>query len=99
MPGSVGYMTDQQGDPKTIGRRRPDRKGDGASALERVTVNLTVRASRALERVTELTGDTKTDAINRALQVYAFIEETTAAGGALYIKEGKDEQLQLVKIF
>ena len=37
--------------------------------------------------------------INRALQVYAFFEETTADGGALYIQESKDAPQQLVKIF
>ncbi|MGH3282868.1 MAG: hypothetical protein ACRDNW_27585, partial [Trebonia sp.] len=73
--------------------------GSGGGPLERVTVNLAPRASRALELATRLTGDSKTDTINRALQVYAFLEETTANGGALYVQEGKDAPLQLVKIF
>lgn len=103
MPGQVGYMADQQGNPRTSGpargERRAEKKNDGPGALERVTVNLNARAARALEFVTTLTGDSKTDAISRALQVYAFFEETTSAGGAVYIKESKDAELQRVKIF
>jgi hypothetical protein len=107
MRGQPGYMADQDADQQdeaadTAVRSRGDRKADrrsDAGGVERVTVNLSARASRALEMVTKLTGDTKTDAISRALQVYAFFEETTADGGSLYIQESKDAPLQLVKIF
>jgi hypothetical protein len=68
-------------------------------SLERVTVNLTSRSSRALELVAELTGDSKTDTINRALQVYAYLEQVTLDGGALYLRESADSELQLVNIF
>jgi hypothetical protein len=67
--------------------------------LERVTVNLTARASRALDQAAQITGDTKTDTINRALQVYAYLEEITQNGGAIYIKESPDSEPQLIKIF
>ena len=65
-------------DVKTVGR------GNGSNGpLERVTVDPTGRASRALELATQVTGDTKTDTINRALQIYAYFEEVTARGGKL----------------
>lgn len=107
MRGQPGYMADQGAvrrdeAAESAGRARSERRGDrktDAGGAERVTVNLSARASRALELVTKLTGDSKTDAISRALQVYAFFEETTANGGALYIQQGKDAPLQLVKIF
>jgi hypothetical protein len=67
-----------------------------ATPLERVTVNLTARASTALELVTKLTGDSKTDTINRALQVYALIEQVTAKGGSIYIREAGDSELERV---
>lgn len=67
--------------------------------LERVTVNLTARASRALEQAAQITGDTKTDTINRALQVYAYLEQVTQDGGAIYVRESADGEPQLVKIF
>jgi hypothetical protein len=76
-----------------------DRGHGGGGPLERVTVNLVARASRALHQLVELTGDSKTDAINRAVQVYAFLEEVESKGGEIYIRETKDSELQLVKMF
>jgi hypothetical protein len=97
MPGQSGHVTDQQADPR--GEAENTGRTRGGAVGERVTVNLSARASRALEQVTALTGDSKTDAISRALSVYAFFEETTANGGSLYIQESKDAPMQLVKIF
>lgn len=48
--------------------------------LTRTTVNLVPRAVAALEEVSRLTGDNKTDVINRALQVYAYLELEQVAG-------------------
>jgi hypothetical protein len=67
--------------------------------LERVTVNLVARASRALQLASDLTGDTKTDSINRAIQVYAYLEEISSRGGDVYVRESKDSELQLLKMF
>lgn len=78
----------------------PDERSPGGSGpLERVTVNLVPRASRALQRVAELTGDSKTDTINRALQAYTYLEEVSASGGNIYVRESKDAELQLLKMF
>ena len=86
-------VTDRD-DVKSSGR------GDGSNGpLERVTVNLTGRASRALEQATELTGDTKTDTINRALQVYAYLEQVTSRGGSIYVREAVDSDLERLKVF
>jgi len=106
----ASYVAERDGaeldDPEPTARRASRRvrntrqdEGGGGGALERVTVNLSARASRALELIIKLTGDSKTDAINRALQVYAYVEETTAGGGSLYIQDGKDTALQRIKIF
>jgi hypothetical protein len=65
-------------------------KRAGGGGLERVTVNLIPRASKALEQTSRRTGDTKTDTINRALQVYAYLEEVWANGGKILAKEGED---------
>ncbi len=67
-------------------------------ALERVTVNLIPRAAQALQRAVELTGDSKTDTINRALQAYVYLEEVTRSGGDIYVRESKDAELQLLKM-
>jgi hypothetical protein len=75
-------------------------RGQGSNGpLERITVNLTGRASRALELATELTGDTKTDAVNRALQIYAYMEQITAAGGSVYVREAAGSELERLKVF
>jgi hypothetical protein len=92
MPATV---TDQDDAPV----KAPGRGGGGGGSLERVTVNLTARASRALELATELTGDTKTDTINRALQIYAYLEQVTSHGGAIYVREQPSSELERVKIF
>jgi hypothetical protein len=62
----------------------------GHDRPERVTVNLTSRASLALEKAVRITGDTKTDTINRALQIYAYLEEVQASGATIYVR-GKDD--------
>lgn len=76
-----------------------ERGHGGGGPLERITVNLVPRASQALQRVIGITGDSKTDAINRAIQLYEFIEEIEANGGDILIRESKDSDLQLVKMF
>jgi hypothetical protein len=89
----VPTVTDSR-TPKTA----PSAHGTGGS-LERVTVNLTNRSSKALDVATGLTGDSKTDTINRALQIYAFLEEVTSKGGSIYVKESGDTELQRLKVF
>ena len=82
------------------GRRGPrDQHDSGGGPLERVTVNLIHRTSLALALLMRLTGASKTDAINRAIQLSAFLEETEANGGAVYIREGgRDSELQRLRL-
>jgi hypothetical protein len=80
----------EPGDSKT----EPNPRG-GGGGLERVTVNLIPRASRALEQAGQLTGDSKTDTINRALQVYAYLEEVWSKGGSVLVEiDGKRTELK-----
>ncbi|GII96160.1 hypothetical protein [Sinosporangium siamense] len=81
-------------------RQRERTAGKRSNApLERVTVNLTARASQALENVVELTGDSKTDAINRAVQIYAFLEQVLSSDGAVYIRASPDGELERIRLF
>ncbi|MCA2227885.1 hypothetical protein [Nonomuraea aurantiaca] len=73
--------------------------GRGSGPLERVTVNLNERSSRALEEVVNLRGDTKTDAINRALQMYSLIEHILQSGGKVYVQEAGQTELERVRFF
>jgi hypothetical protein len=60
--------------------------GSGGGGLTRVTVNLNRQAVSALEAIGEATGYSKTDAINRALQIYAIVQELMdRSGGVLQI--------------
>ncbi len=61
------------------------------SGLTRVTVNLTPRASQALDHATGLTGDSKTDTINRALQFYLMLVEEERKGGNVYVGTLQDQ--------
>jgi hypothetical protein len=48
--------------------------------LTKLTVNLVPRAVVAMEFGAALAGDTRTDTVNRALQVYAYLMEQMAFG-------------------
>lgn len=77
-----------------VRKNDPSQRG-GGGGLERVTVNLIPRASRALEQAGQLTGDSKTDTINRALQVYAYLEEVWSKGGSILVEiDGKRTELK-----
>lgn len=91
--GAAIEHADDESTPTSASRR------GGGAPLERVTVNLAARASRALQQAAELTGDTKTDSINRAIQIYAYLEDITARGGAIYVRESADGELERLKMF
>jgi hypothetical protein len=67
--------------------------------LERVTVNLTPRSVRALNNLVGWTDYSKTDTINRALQIYAFIQEILEKGGSLHVRQTEDAELERLKFF
>jgi hypothetical protein len=97
MSGAVGSVVDRRETGSTS--TKTSKRGGGNGPLERITVNLIARASRALQKVAELTGDTKTDSINRAIQIYAYLEEVSSRGGAIYVKESADSELERLKMF
>lgn len=61
----------------------------------RLTVNLTARSVAAVELAAELTGELKTDTINRALQLYSYVMHTISEGGAVYVQEKDGEMMKL----
>jgi hypothetical protein len=96
--------TDERSDLNESVQRASDasktpRSGGGNGPLERVTVTLIARAARALQAVAELTGDSKTDSINRAIQIYAYLEDISSRGGAIYVRESADSELERLKMF
>jgi hypothetical protein len=66
------------------------------SDLEQLHAKLVPPASDSLARLVHLTRLSKTDVVNRALQVYCFIEEQKLQGGELLVR--KHDELQQVHI-
>jgi hypothetical protein len=67
--------------------------------LRRITVNLTPRACAALDQAVKLTGDSQTDTLNRAIQVYVYIMNVTQNGGDVYVRDkGQDELDRLLLV-
>ena len=67
--------------------------------MERTTVNLNQRGAAALEAVMDLTEDSKTDCINRAVTIYAFIEKVLSEGGSVLVQESDSTEPQRLVIF
>jgi len=70
----------------------------GGRGIERVTVNLTPRSVAALNLAASLTGDTRTDTINRALQVHAYLEQLVERGGSVHVRYSEDAELALSRV-
>ena len=82
---------------RSRGRAPHGSNGDGP-ASERVTVNLAPRAVTALEELVRSTGDSKTDSINQALQIYAYIRAHLDAGGTFYLRDQDSNELERLHI-
>jgi hypothetical protein len=67
-----------------------------SSPLTRLTVNLIPRAEKAMLLAAELSGLSKTDTVNRALQIYAYLEYVTSKRGSVYIRESEDADLMQI---
>ena len=67
-------------------------------ALERLTINLTQKSSEALAEAMGLTRDSKTNSVNKALQLYALLQAAQAKGGAIYLREAADTELERLRV-
>lgn len=74
----------------------PVARGHGGS-LTKITVNLIPRAYTALEQVSAATGDNKTESINRAIQLYAWVQRMLDAGESIHVvsKTGTVREVQI----
>ncbi len=55
--------------------------------LTRINVNLTPRSVAALEFACELTGDNRTDTLNRSVQVYAYVSKLMSEGKLIFAED------------
>ncbi|MEU3574099.1 hypothetical protein AB0E96_37680 [Kitasatospora sp. NPDC036755] len=73
--------------------------GQGRPAgSERLSVTLISSAVQAIARLMNIYGLSKTDAINRSVQVYAFLAEEMASGKEVLLRdaEGNVERVRIV---
>lgn len=66
---------------------------------KRITLNLSSRSYKALESIVSITDDSKTEAINKALQLYAMVQEQQARGGATWFQDTDDADMVRVRFF
>ncbi|MDA2809456.1 hypothetical protein O4J56_02290 [Nocardiopsis sp. RSe5-2] len=64
-----------------------------------MTVNLTARSTQALDTTVAATGDTQTDVINRAIQVYAYLEQAMARGELIYLEDPEKQMRERLRFF
>lgn len=75
---------------------------DECMEITRLTVNLTPKVAAALSGAIEVTGVNKTDAINQAVQLYAYVVSRTANGEEVYVgkpEDAKKGDLTCIKFF
>ncbi|WP_407784061.1 hypothetical protein [Actinophytocola sp.] len=54
---------------------------------------------RAMNNLAHWTGYTKTDILNRALQIYEFVQQVVENGGSLQIRQSESAELERLTIF
>ncbi len=64
--------------------------------LTRITVNLTPRASEALERLVEQTRDTKTDLLNRGVLLLEVMSRLQNRRGEILALDQEGETVRLI---
>ncbi|MDQ7903461.1 hypothetical protein RB614_02895 [Phytohabitans sp. ZYX-F-186] len=86
-------------EPETTPPSVPPTAASGSpGGLVRVTVNLTPKSADALEAISGATGLSKTDVINRSLQVYQLVEELLDRGGGSILIKHPSGELERVYI-
>ena len=99
-----GSVDGDQGMARTSTKSTDDNNGTSTGgsrtggAYERVTINLTERASAALAGAVAVTADSKTDTLNKAILTYELLVRIQAAGGAFYLRERDGAELERIRL-
>jgi hypothetical protein len=72
---------------------------DGHGVAAKVTVNLSQKAYEALEDAADITKDTKTDVINKALQPYNEVRAVQEADGGIWIQANKGSEAVKLRLY
>ncbi|MFI5906296.1 hypothetical protein [Dactylosporangium sp. NPDC051541] len=70
----------------------------GGNGLTRVTVNLNRQAMKALEQISSSEHYSKTDTINRALQIYAIVQEVMDRNDGMLRVQRADGSIERIHI-
>lgn len=65
----------------------------------RVTFNTTEKAEQSLEDAVQLSGNNKTDCLNKAIQIYTYLLKIEAAGGEVRVRENPNDSLGRLRVF
>ena len=71
------------GPEKQSERQRPE---PTKPELTKVSANFVPRAMAALDLASQLTGDSRTDVLNRAVQVYAYLAKMMEEGNLIFVE-------------
>jgi len=88
--------SEEGSDDELVAEVRP---AAAAAAVGRVTVNLSKNSAEALDDAVQLTRNTKTEVINKALQLFAVVQRAQHEGGGVSIKDSKEADWTQVRFF
>jgi len=91
--------SDAPTDDSAAGELLTDRVAAPAPTAIRVTVNLSKRSADALDEASRITDNTKTEVINKSIQLWALVQTAQLQGGGIWVKESKEAELALVRFF
>ena len=74
------------------------KSADKQVVTERLTVGMIPKALGDLDELQTLTGLSKTDVINRAVSLYAFVAQQLAEGNELLVRDGDSREVERVHL-
>lgn len=77
--------------------QRPDETPPRQTVAERITIGLVPKTAAELQQVVEMTGLSKTDIVNKAISLYAFMEHGTRDGYELLRRNRDTGELEVIR--
>ena len=77
----------------------PRTPSDQRQLLDRMSISLIPRSAEDLEKLHEKTGLSKTDIVNRAISLYAFVTEQLDSGQDLLVRDRQTGEVERIQLF
>jgi hypothetical protein len=97
-PGSCGLLVPDSADAAPAHESSAAGPDAGGSPPEQVIVNFSDRSVHALDCLARITDDTRTDSINKAVQVYAYLRQALTDGHRLYLNDPASHRTDRLQI-